>query len=96
MRLAYVDTPEFLDGVESDNFLQEIIPVITLQSNQLHYCIVIGNWTDLSTWWLGEPQSPLVHEGMLDVEVVLVVEDSDLLLILVAVLGAIICLVAIW
>jgi hypothetical protein len=30
--LTYIYTPEFLDGVESDDFLQEIIPVITLRS----------------------------------------------------------------
>lgn len=28
--MAYVDTPELLDGVESDDLLQEIIPVVTL------------------------------------------------------------------
>ena len=37
-----------------------------------------GVW-NLSAGWLGEPQGPLVHQGMLDIEVVLVVKDSDLL-----------------
>jgi hypothetical protein len=27
---AYVDTPEFLDRVESDDLLEQIIPVVTL------------------------------------------------------------------
>jgi hypothetical protein len=30
---AYIDTPEFLDRVECDNFLQQIIPVVTLTEN---------------------------------------------------------------
>ena len=33
---AYVDTPEFLNGVKSDDFLQEIIPVVSLRHSQLH------------------------------------------------------------
>jgi len=37
--------------------------------------------TCLSTRWLGEPKSPLVHQWVLDIEVVLVVEDSDLLIL---------------
>lgn len=37
--------------------------------------------TCLSTWWLGEPECPLVHERVLDVEVVLIVEDGDLLIL---------------
>jgi hypothetical protein len=35
----------------------------------------------LSTGWLGEPQRPLVHERVLDVEVVLIVKDGDLLVL---------------
>jgi hypothetical protein len=34
----------------------------------------------LSTRWLGEPQSPLVHQRVFDVEVVFIVENSDLLI----------------
>ena len=30
---AYVDTPEFLYRVECDDFLQQIVPVITLSGN---------------------------------------------------------------
>jgi hypothetical protein len=30
VRSAYINTPEFLDRVEGDNFLEKIIPVITL------------------------------------------------------------------
>ncbi len=32
----------------------------------------------LSTRWLGEPQRPFVHQRMLHVEIVRVVEDCDL------------------
>ncbi len=35
--------------------------------------------TCLATRGLGEPQRPLVHERVLNVEVVLVMEDGDLL-----------------
>ena len=35
--------------------------------------------TYLAARWLSEPQSPLVHQRVLDVEVVLVMEDCDLL-----------------
>ncbi len=35
--------------------------------------------TCLSTRWLCEPQSPLVHQGVLDVEVIFVMEYCDLL-----------------
>ena len=33
--------------------------------------------TYLATWGLGEPQGPCVHERVLDVEVLGVVENSD-------------------
>lgn len=36
--------------------------------------------TNLSTGWLGEPQSPFVHQRMLDIEIILVMKDSDLLI----------------
>lgn len=32
-KIAYVDTPEFLNRVECNNFLQQIVPVITLGGN---------------------------------------------------------------
>jgi len=34
----------------------------------------------LARRWLGEPQSPLMHQGVLDIEVVLIMEDSGLLI----------------
>lgn len=93
---SYVDTPEFLNRVKSDDFLQEIVPVVSLRHSQLHQ-FRSREEADLSTGWLGEPQGPLVHERVLDIEVVLVMEYGDLILILVAVcLCAIVCLVAIW
>ena len=58
---AYVNAPEFLNGVEGDNFFQEIIPIVILNRSQ--YCNQgdgdVGAY--LSTWWLGEPESPFVH-----------------------------------
>lgn len=33
----------------------------------------------LSARWLGEPESPFVHQRMLDVEVLWIMEDGDLL-----------------
>lgn len=35
----------------------------------------------LSRRWLGEPKSPLVHQRMLDVEIVLVVKDGNLIIL---------------
>lgn len=31
---TYVDTPKLLDGIEGDDFLQQIIPVIALRKCQ--------------------------------------------------------------
>lgn len=31
-RSTYVNTPEFFDGVEGDDFFQQIVPVVTLTS----------------------------------------------------------------
>jgi hypothetical protein len=36
--------------------------------------------THLATWRLGEPQCPLVHQWVLNIEVVLIMEDGDLFL----------------
>ena len=30
MVVVYVDAPEFFDGVKSDNFLEEIVPIVAL------------------------------------------------------------------
>jgi hypothetical protein len=38
--------------------------------------------TYLLAWWLSEPEGPLMHERMLDVEVIRVVEDSNTIPIL--------------
>lgn len=50
----------------------------------------------LSRRWLGEPQSPLVHEGMLDIEVILVMEDRNLLLSTIGVLVLVLAIGACW
>lgn len=75
--ISYVYTPEFLYGVECDNLLQEVVPVVILGDSQHHKQNIKGTGTCLSTWWLGEPESPFVHQWMLDVEIVFVMEDSD-------------------
>ena len=78
--MTYIDTPEFLYGVERNHFLKQVIPVITLKyrsakSNSPAPC---GRQkTHLPAGWLGEPERPPVRERMLDVKVVLVVENSD-------------------
>lgn len=74
---SYVDAPEFFDGIEGDNLLQEVVPIVILGPSQYHDQNNKSLGACLSTWWLGEPESPLVHQRMLDVEIVFVVEDSD-------------------
>lgn len=81
---SYVDAPEFFDGVECDDFLEQVVPVIALlvECVLAMACAVFVS-TDrvagyLSTGGLGEPQSPLVHERVLHVEVLGVMEDGDL------------------
>ena len=41
---------------------------------------LIGFWRTpyLSTWWLRKPESPLVHQRVLDIEVVRIMEDCDI------------------
>lgn len=80
-RMAYVDTPELLNRVEGDDLLQQIIPVVTLNLQSIQENGEVQAQTRLSTRWLGEPQSPLVHERMQDIKVVLIVEDGDLLIL---------------
>ncbi len=75
--ISYVYTPEFLNGVECDNLLQEVVPIVILSNGQHQKQNTKGMGACLSTWWLGEPESPLVHQWMLDVEIVFVMEDSD-------------------
>lgn len=58
---THIDTPEFLNTVEGDHFLQHIIPIF-----------------NLSAGWLGEPQSPPVHQRVLDIEVGCVVKHGEL------------------
>jgi hypothetical protein len=75
---TYVDTPELLNGVKGDDLLQQLCPVVVaLFDKSVLYLSrsLLGAY--LGTRRLGEPQSPLVLKGVLDVEVVLVVEDSD-------------------
>ena len=76
---TYVDSPELLHRVECNNFLQQIVPVVALhQASQLvshHLNQKICPY--LATGRLGKPKSPLVHQRVLDVEVLRVVEHSD-------------------
>jgi hypothetical protein len=85
MKKTYVDTPEFLDGIEGDDLFQEIIPVVALRVLSVRSVgerLKVGERmrTNLSTRRLGKPQGPFVHKRMLDIEVILVVKDSDLFL----------------
>ena len=43
--------------------------------------LLISTYIYLATGRLGEPQGPLVHQWVLDVEVVLIMEDSNLVAI---------------
>ena len=75
-----IDPPKLLDGVESDNFLEEIVPIVSLGQVSTQYWVSIVVWLPyLSARGLGKPQRPFVHQGVLDIEVVRIVEDSDLL-----------------
>lgn len=42
-----------------------------------------GCMTNLSTRWLGEPQRPIIHQRVLNVEIIRVVEDGNLFVALV-------------
>lgn len=79
LEATYVDTPEFLDGAECDDLLQQIIPVIALDETKLvlrSVTSVLGD-SHLAGGRLGEPEGPLVHKRVLDVEVLGVVENGD-------------------
>ena len=58
----------------------QLSPLTKLVSGQ-HYLLLLSY---LAGRWLSEPQSPLMHQWVLDIEVVLVVEDSGLLIITLA------------
>lgn len=74
---AYVDSPEFLNGIEGHDLFEEVVPVLVLYNNQHPALKELTPVSCLSARWLGEPQSPLVHQRMFDVEIVLVMEDGD-------------------
>ena len=59
---TYMDAPELLDGVEGDDLLQEIVPVVTLVRRSVS-CTIVGlkKTPNLSARWFSEPQSPSVH-----------------------------------
>ena len=85
---TYVNAPELLNRVESDNLLQQVIPVIALETVSVSvHDVEIGplhvrsRGTDLAAGGLGEPQGPLVLKRVLDIEVILVVKDSDILVV---------------
>ena len=33
--MAYVDAPEFFNGVEGDDFFEEVVPIVALRRRQL-------------------------------------------------------------
>jgi hypothetical protein len=73
---TYVDTPELLDRVERDDFLQQLSPVVALRMLAQLARRTIYAATYLAARRLGEPQRPCVHERVLDVEVFRVVKDG--------------------
>lgn len=79
LEATYVDAPEFLDGAECDDLLQQIIPVIALDKTKsvLRSDTPILSDSHLAGGRLGEPEGPLVHKRVLDVEVLGVVENGD-------------------
>ena len=79
---AHVDSPEFLNRVESDDLFEEVIPVVALMAYQISYQpkYIADTITHFPTRWFGEPQRPLIHQRVLDVEVFRVVKDCDLLI----------------
>lgn len=61
-----------------------------IEGKQSHTSLVVWRWggIDLSAGRLREPQRPMIHQRVLDVEVVRVMEDSNLFGVLVLFLGA--------
>jgi hypothetical protein len=73
---TYVDSPEFLNRVKRDDLLQQLSPVVALPVLAQPARNAVQAATYLAARRLGEPQRPCVHEGVLDVEVLRVVEDG--------------------
>lgn len=96
---TYVDTPELLDRVEGNNFLQKIIPVVALRPHKsVHEGALVGaagcEAAYLAAGRLGEPQGPVVLERVLDVEVIFVIKDSHQAVVRIVCGNAILALVA--
>ena len=79
-RPAHVDAPELFHRIKSDHLFEQISPDFTLTEDliscKFKYMTVTAY---LPARRLGEPQCPLIHQRVLDVEVFGVVKDSDLL-----------------
>ena len=74
-RATHVDAPKLLDRVKGNDFLQQLIPVVTLFILAMLWG-TIPRETYLATRRLGEPQRPCVHKRVLDIEIVGIVEDG--------------------
>ena len=76
-----IDAPELLYRIKCDDFFEKIVPVVALVHVSMRTKSMLWGMEGcyLSTGRLGEPQSPLMHQGMLDVEILWIVENSDLL-----------------
>lgn len=84
--ITYVNSPELFHRVECHDFLQQVIPVIALvtiknQSNP-YYDLPRGIPLPpllpyLAARGLREPESPVVHQRMLHIEVFRVMEHSN-------------------
>lgn len=83
MKLTYVNAPELLNGVEGNNLLQQLSPVVALQKlTEPNGQPCAAMLAYLATWRLSEPQRPCVHERVLDVEVFRIVKDCPDLIII--------------
>ena len=74
---AHVDAPELLDGVERDDLLEQLIPIIALLRISRVSAGALLRAPYLAARRLGEPERPPVHQRVLDIEVGGVVEDGN-------------------
>lgn len=75
---THVNAPKFFYRVERDYFLEKFVPEITLYGIRLVSCRRMSRCKScLSAGWLCEPERPLIHQRVLDVEVFRIMEDSD-------------------
>ena len=93
--VAYVDAPKLLHGIERDNFFEQVVPVFALSTPSVSRLLLTLSGASvgapmkphLATRRLREPQRPRIHQRMLDIEILRIMEDGDFLRLLVFLLG---------